>query len=72
MNGNAVINGTEKEKDGFKDKNHNTGLVLSDVTASWLPNPIVHTLRDISITAAPGEFIGVAGLVGAGKVINCY
>ncbi|CAH4030805.1 unnamed protein product [Pieris brassicae] len=66
VNGNVIINGGEKEN-GFKDKNHNTGLVLSNVTASWLPNPIVHTLRNINITAAPGEFIGVAGLVGAGK-----
>ncbi|CAK1548541.1 unnamed protein product [Leptosia nina] len=67
LNGNAILNGSDKEKESLKEKSHYTGLVLSDVTASWQPNPIVKTLRNISITAAPGEFVGVAGLVGSGK-----
>ncbi|XP_073944220.1 probable multidrug resistance-associated protein lethal(2)03659 [Choristoneura fumiferana] len=59
----VVSNGVEKEKERVKP----TGLVLAGVSASWAPDPIVDTLRNISFTAQPGEFVGVAGLVGAGK-----
>lgn len=60
----VISNGVDKEKERGKP----TGLVLAGVSASWLPDPIVDTLRNISFTAQPGEFVGVAGLVGAGKV----
>ncbi|CAB3237262.1 unnamed protein product [Arctia plantaginis] len=56
-----VSNGTEKEKP------RPTALVLSGMSASWQPEAIVNTLRNISFTAQPGEFIGIAGLVGSGK-----
>ncbi|CAG4922635.1 unnamed protein product [Colias eurytheme] len=65
-NGNAVTNGVNKEKEMLKEK-EGSGLILSDVSASWQANPIVHTLRNITFTARPGEFIGIAGLVGSGK-----
>ncbi|XP_013195016.2 ATP-binding cassette sub-family C member 4 [Amyelois transitella] len=49
------------------DKIKSTALVITGVSATWLEDPIVCTLRNIHLTAAPGEFIGVAGLVGSGK-----
>ncbi|XP_063373553.1 ATP-binding cassette subfamily C member 4-like [Cydia amplana] len=57
----VISNGTEKEKA------KHTGLVVAGVCASWQPDPIVDTLRNVSFTAQPGEFVGIAGLVGAGK-----
>ncbi|KAI5634784.1 ABC transporter transmembrane region domain-containing protein [Phthorimaea operculella] len=63
-NGN-ITNGIEM-KEAEKERKH-TGLVLANVSASWLPDPIVDTLRNLSITAAPGEFVGIVGLVGSGK-----
>lgn len=65
INTKGITNGSEKVE---KEIPKPTGLVLSGVSASWLEDPIVPTLRDISITVKPGEFIGIAGLVGAGKV----
>ncbi|XP_026764574.2 ATP-binding cassette sub-family C member 4-like [Galleria mellonella] len=41
-------------------------LIISEVTASWEKDSS-STLKDISLSAAPGEFIGIAGLVGSGK-----
>lgn len=45
-------------------------LVLSivNVSASWSGYSVVDTLRNITLTAKAGEFIGVAGPVGSGKV----
>ncbi|XP_063633563.1 ATP-binding cassette subfamily C member 4-like [Cydia splendana] len=57
----VISNGMEKEKA------KHTGLVVAGVCASWQPDPIVDTLRKVSFTAQPGEFVGIAGLVGAGK-----
>ncbi|XP_041973671.1 ATP-binding cassette sub-family C member 4-like [Aricia agestis] len=61
-----ITNGIDKEKSEII-KPKSTGLVLSSVSASWQQNSIVDTLRNISFTAKPGEFVGVAGLVGSGK-----
>lgn len=64
----ALLNGNGKEIEKPKP----TGLVLANVSASWQPDSIVQTLRNISLTANPGEFIGIAGLVGSGKVSFSY
>ncbi|XP_059049024.1 ATP-binding cassette subfamily C member 4-like [Achroia grisella] len=45
--------------------NEKQKMVISEVTASWQQDCI--TLKNISLSAAPGEFVGVAGLVGSGK-----
>lgn len=66
---NILSNGSEKDNANSKYKP--STLVLSNLSASWQTNPIVHTLRNISLTAYPGEFVGVAGLVGSGKVRIC-
>ncbi|XP_052753822.1 ATP-binding cassette subfamily C member 4-like [Galleria mellonella] len=67
----VTSNGTEKdkklEKENQKDRTSLSGLILSGVTASWQDDTIVSTLRNITMSAAPGEFVGVAGLVGSGK-----
>lgn len=62
-----IINGVDKEK-SLTEKSRPTALVMCGVSASWLPDPIVDTVRNISLTIQPGQFIGIAGPVGAGKV----
>ncbi|CAG9575824.1 unnamed protein product [Danaus chrysippus] len=66
-NPNALLNGKDSEKENSNNRVKPTGLIISNATASWQPNPIVHTLRNITLNVQPGEFIGVAGLVGSGK-----
>lgn len=56
------------EKDTEKPKLKSSALVISGVSASWQEDPIVSTLRNLTLTATPGEFVGIAGLVGSGKV----
>lgn len=66
------INGLDLKLEKEKNRDSKlkpTALILSGVSASWEPNSIKKTLKNISLTIHPGEFIGVAGLVGAGKVI---
>ncbi|XP_075982875.1 ATP-binding cassette sub-family C member 4-like [Anticarsia gemmatalis] len=60
-------NVTEKEKIDEKERSKPSALILSGVHASWRPDSAMPTLRNIDITVPPGEFIGVAGLVGSGK-----
>lgn len=60
-----LTNGNAKDTEKIKSKS--TGLSLTGVSASWSTDPIVHTLRNITFSAEPGEFVGIAGLVGAGK-----
>ncbi|OWR50774.1 ATP-binding cassette sub-family C member 4 [Danaus plexippus plexippus] len=67
FNANSLLNGMDSEKENSNNRVKPTGLVISNATASWQPNPIVHTLRNITLNFQPGEFIGVAGLVGSGK-----
>lgn len=49
-----------------------SGVVLKKATGSWIPNPIIETLRDLNITINPGEFCAVVGPVGAGKVYQYF
>lgn len=66
-NSNGLDPKLEKEKLAEK-RTKPTAIVLSGVSASWQPDGIVNTLRNVNLTVQPGEFIGVAGLVGSGKV----
>ncbi|CAH0405961.1 unnamed protein product [Chilo suppressalis] len=67
LNGLSLNGLTEKEKELQKGKLKPTALVLANVSASWQPDAIVNNLRNLNLTIQPGEFIGIAGLVGAGK-----
>ncbi|CAG5018016.1 unnamed protein product [Parnassius apollo] len=62
-----ITNGVGKEKQSEKDKPNPTGLTLTNISASWSQNPIVETLRNITLNVKLGEFVGVAGVVGSGK-----
>ncbi|KAG7304443.1 ABCC5 [Plutella xylostella] len=66
-NGLTVVNGEKEKLKMEKIKSNYTGLVLNGVSASWEPNPIVDTLINLKFSAKPGQFVGVAGHVGAGK-----
>lgn len=67
INMTSLTNGMDKEEKE-KERSKHTGLVLAGVNASWQPDPIVDTLRNITLNIQPGEFIGVVGSVGSGKV----
>ncbi|CAK1599826.1 unnamed protein product [Parnassius mnemosyne] len=62
-----ITNGVDKEEQSEKYKPNPTGLILTNVSAGWPQNPIVDTLRNITLNVKPGEFVGVAGYVGSGK-----
>ncbi|XP_026323955.1 probable multidrug resistance-associated protein lethal(2)03659 isoform X2 [Hyposmocoma kahamanoa] len=64
MNMKSLTNGIEKEE---KERSKYSGLVLTGVSASWQPDPIVHTLRNITLNVQPGEYVGIVGTVGSGK-----
>ncbi|VVC94182.1 unnamed protein product [Leptidea sinapis] len=66
VNGNVITSDVEMKKEKHKLM-ESPSLVLSNVSASWQQSPIVETLRNISLTAPPGTFVGIAGLVGSGK-----
>ncbi|KAJ8713562.1 hypothetical protein PYW07_013932 [Mythimna separata] len=61
-----LANGADKELK-VQEKGRVSALTLSNVTASWQADAVVDTLRNITLKAEPGEFIGVAGPVGSGK-----
>ncbi|CAG9768636.1 unnamed protein product [Ceutorhynchus assimilis] len=44
-----------------------TSIKLTKARASWLSNPIAHTLVDIDLEIAPGTLCCVVGSVGSGK-----
>lgn len=67
MNMKSLTNGVDKEEKE-KERSKHTGLVLTGVSASWQPDPIVDTLRNITLNIQPGEFVGIVGSVGSGKV----
>ncbi|KAL3283196.1 hypothetical protein HHI36_006346 [Cryptolaemus montrouzieri] len=61
---------SEREENDRKqlDETNNTGVVKLDcVNASWIPNPIVDTLIDVSFELKPGSFCCIVGNVGSGK-----
>ncbi|GBP63239.1 Probable multidrug resistance-associated protein lethal(2)03659 [Eumeta japonica] len=65
-----ITNGTDQKKilkSEEAERPRPTGLVLCGLSATWLRDAIVDTLRGITFTVRPGEFVGVAGPVGAGK-----
>lgn len=66
------LNGFDNKLDkaNQKERTKPTALVLSGVSASWLPDTSLCTLKNLTLTIPPGEFIGVAGLVGSGKVLT--
>ncbi|KAL3283197.1 hypothetical protein HHI36_006347 [Cryptolaemus montrouzieri] len=58
----------EEERKEKYDTKINLGLVeLKNVHASWIPNPIVDTLIDVSLELKPGSFCCIVGNVGSGK-----
>ncbi|KAG7304444.1 hypothetical protein JYU34_011386 [Plutella xylostella] len=63
----SLGNGDTEKLKMEKVRPNYTGLVLNGLCASWDPSPIVDTLRNLKFSAKPGEFVGVAGPVGAGK-----
>lgn len=67
MNMKSLTNGVDKEE---KERPKHTGLVLTGISASWQSDPIVHTLRHITLNVQPGEYVGIVGSVGSGKVSN--
>lgn len=55
-------------QNGSEKKPRLSDIVVKKATASWIPNPIVDTLRDVNVTIKQGEFYAIVGPVGAGKV----
>lgn len=44
------------------------GIIVSNVSAKWLPNQSDNTLNDVNLTVRPGRLVAIIGPVGAGKV----
>nr|ACZ64280.1 ATP-binding cassette sub-family C member 4 [Trichoplusia ni] len=64
----SLANGKEKEAKKVKEISKPSELSIKNVTARWVATDDASTaLRNITLTATPGEFVGVAGPVGAGK-----
>ncbi|KAM3966704.1 ATP-binding cassette sub-family C member 4-like [Aphomia sociella] len=67
------LNNIKNDKNNHEMENskqkmiRDTKLVMAGVTASWQQESGVGTLKNLSLVVNPGEFIGVAGLVGSGK-----
>lgn len=60
----------ENQSIGYSDKEEITesnSIKLTKVKASWLANPIAHTLIDIDLEIKSGTFCCVVGVVGSGK-----
>uniref|UniRef100_A0AAR5QIW1 ABC transmembrane type-1 domain-containing protein n=1 Tax=Dendroctonus ponderosae TaxID=77166 RepID=A0AAR5QIW1_DENPD len=53
--------------DGVAAAENTGGIRLVKARASWLPNPIAHTLSDIDLNIKPGTLCCVGGTVGSGK-----
>ncbi|CAH0584374.1 unnamed protein product [Chrysodeixis includens] len=64
----SLANGKEKEAKKVKEVSKPTEMTIKNVTAAWVADDDASTaLRNVTLTAAPGEFVGIAGPVGAGK-----
>lgn len=64
-NGNITDQSARKSsRTGQKD----VAVVLQDVRASWVPDRMVPTLMNLTLSIKSGELIGLIGSVGSGKV----
>ncbi|KAF5304472.1 hypothetical protein FQA39_LY09668 [Lamprigera yunnana] len=57
--GDQIIESEESSKKGL--------IKIHNGKASWIPNPIIHTLTNVNLHLKPGTLCAVVGPVGAGK-----
>ncbi|KAF7280544.1 hypothetical protein GWI33_005747 [Rhynchophorus ferrugineus] len=58
---------TEEVSSVNEENKQSNDVKLTKVRASWLPNPIAHTLMDVDFKIKPGTFCCIVGPVGSGK-----